>query len=81
MHVFKVKEVEVWQFCLYGTHVPNITVHKKIFEGVSCKNKLAERHHSPTAGAMHPDTYAFFFLTVFAHVVKLDDHKFIFLKF
>ena len=23
---FKVKEVEVWQFCLYGTHMPNITV-------------------------------------------------------
>ena len=26
---FKMKEIEVWQFCLYGTRVPNITVHKK----------------------------------------------------
>jgi len=25
---FKVKEVKVWQFCLYGTHVSNITVQK-----------------------------------------------------
>jgi len=25
---FKMKEVEVWQFCLYGTRVPNITVLK-----------------------------------------------------
>ena len=27
---FKMKEVEVWQFCLYGTRVPNITVQKKL---------------------------------------------------